>query len=392
MQAVILCGGLGTRLGDLTAQTPKSLLPVAGRVFLDWLVANLRRFGFDSILLLAGHLGTRIAEFARQYGYQCIVEPEPLGTAGSLHNAREALAPEFFLLNGDTLFDFNYLDLMIRTPATCLGSVALRRTVDLSRYGWVVLKEDRIERFSEKATVGAGLINGGVYFLRRTVAEMAPGKGSLEYDLLPGLADGRLAGFEYRGYFTDIGLPAEYSRAQRSVPRHFRRPAALFDRDGTLNEDTGYVHSPKEFRWLQGAKETIKAVNDAGYLAIVISNQAGVARGYYTEQDVRSLHTWMNHDLRLVGAHIDAFYFCPHHPEAGSGEYRTACECRKPEPGMILKAARDWNIDLERSIGIGDHDTDITAFRRAGVRTTARSLTELAEFCCRHPHIPLSED
>lgn len=387
MQAVVLCGGLGTRLGELTQNTPKSLLPVAGRAFLDWLISNIRRFGFDSILLLAGHLGSSIAEFARQSGCQCIIEPEPLGTAGSLYNARELLAPEFLLLNGDTLFDFNYLDLIVRTPKTLLGSIALRRITDSSRYGSVVVKDNRIIRFTEKDATGTGLINAGVYFLRRTILDLAPQKGSLEKDVLPRLTDGRLAGFEYTGFFIDIGVPAEYDRAQHSIPRHFRRPAAFFDRDGTLNEDTGYVHSPEEFRWLAGAKETIKTVNDSGYLAIVVSNQAGVARGYYTEQDVHKLHNWMNHELRPVGAHIDAFYFCPHHPEAGIGQYRVTCQCRKPEPGMILQAAREWNIDLEQSIGIGDHDTDITAFRRAGIQTTVSSLSEVAEFCFRHPHV-----
>ncbi|MEO0073562.1 MAG: D-glycero-beta-D-manno-heptose 1,7-bisphosphate 7-phosphatase [candidate division WOR-3 bacterium] len=388
MQAVILCGGLGTRLGELTQQTPKPLLPVAGRPFLEWLVTNIRRFGFESILLLAGHLGSSIAEFGRQRDCECILEPQPLGTAGALRNARESLASEFLLLNGDTLFDFNYLDLMIRTPSASLGSIALLQTDDPSRYGSVILNEYRIISFAEKNASGSGLINGGVYFLRRQVADLLPEKGSLEQDVLPSLTDGRLTGFEYQGFFIDIGVPAEYERAQGSVPRHFCRPAAFFDRDGTLNEDSGYVHTPEEFCWLAGAKEAIKAVNDAGYLAIVVSNQAGIARGYYTKQEVHDLHRWMNLELRRVGAHIDAFYFCPHHPDAGTGQYRIACKCRKPEPGMILQAAREWNIDLEQSIAIGDHETDITAFHHAGVKRIASSLAEVAEYCSKHPHIP----
>jgi D-glycero-D-manno-heptose 1,7-bisphosphate phosphatase len=388
-QAAVLVGGLGTRLGELAQRTPKPLLPVAGRPFLAWLLDNLDRFGFGSILLLAGHQSEQVSEFTRHWtgraSISCLVEAEPLGTGGALHNARDHLQDEFLFLNGDTLFDFNYLDLPARASRASVGAIALRRVADASRFGTVSVEDEVVSRFVEKGVSGPGLINGGVYYLHRCIIDRTAAKSSLEKDVFPALPPQSLAGISYDGFFIDIGIAEDYSRAQMEIPQHFRRPAAFLDRDGTLNEDTGYVHRPEEFRWLPGAQATIKLLNDQGYLVVVVTNQAGIGRGFYTESDVRSLHVWMNDQLRPQGAHIDALYFCPHHPEAGLGSYRQMCTCRKPEPGLVLRAASDWGIDLARSIGLGDKESDAEACRRAGVGHTTSSLDELQAFVRAHP-------
>jgi len=381
MQAVILAGGLGTRLGKLTEQKPKPLLDVAGRPFLDWFVANLERYQFDSILVLAGHRGAQIDDFVKSR--RCAVptdvtiEREPQGTGGALLEARDRLEPEFLMLNGDSLFDFNYLDLMVRAPRQCLAALGLRRVQDASRFGAVRVDGDEVVAFGEKQSSGPGLVNGGVYFLRRELLRFIPSRASLERDVFPKLSRGSLSGLVYDGFFLDIGTPDAYALAQHDVPLHFRRPAAFLDRDGTLNEDSGYTHKVEEFHWLPAARETIKALNDLGYLVVVITNQAGVARGFYTEKDVQSLHRWMTEDLRVVGAHIDAFYYCPHHPTEGVGEYRAVCDCRKPRPGLILRAVQDWNIDIHHSLAVGNELSDSEAFRIAGVGCVCRSLREL---------------
>src|SRR4051812_3180043 len=113
------------------------------------------------------------------------------------------------------------------------------------------------------------------------------------------------------------------------------RPAVFFDRDGVLNEDIGYLYERTKFRWLPGARQAVRAVNDAGYLAFVVTNQSGVARGLYNESDILALHAWMADELAEIGAHIDAFEYCPHHPKATVERYRIPCTCRKPRPGMI---------------------------------------------------------
>lgn len=139
------------------------------------------------------------------------------------------------------------------------------------------------------------------------------------------------------------------------------RPAVFLDRDGTLNADLGYVCRPEDVRWLPGVAAALARLRWAGYLLIVVTNQSGIARGYYDVPTMQALHDWMDADLRSQGAHIDAFYHCPHHPDIDG-----ACTCRKPAPGMLLRAADDWFIDLGRSWMIGDKMSDVTAGRAAG--------------------------
>jgi D-glycero-D-manno-heptose 1,7-bisphosphate phosphatase len=146
-----------------------------------------------------------------------------------------------------------------------------------------------------------------------------------------------------------------------------RRPAAFLDRDGVLNRDTGYVHTPDQFEWIPGAREAVKHLNDAGYYTFVVTNQAGVAHGYYDEASIHRLHGWMNAELRQTGAQIDAFFHCPYHPEGKLEAYRRASEDRKPNPGMLLRARAEWPLDWSRSFLIGDRDSDIAAAAAAGI-------------------------
>lgn len=149
---------------------------------------------------------------------------------------------------------------------------------------------------------------------------------------------------------------------------HPRRPAAFLDRDGVLNLDKGYVSRPDDFEWCEGAIATVKELNDRGYYVFVVTNQAGVAYGYYEEAAVLELHRWMTAELAKHGAHIDAFYYCPHHPSGLREAYTMVCDCRKPAPGLLLAALREWNVDRERSFLIGDKHSDIQAAKTAGVR------------------------
>lgn len=144
--------------------------------------------------------------------------------------------------------------------------------------------------------------------------------------------------------------------------------AVFFDRDGTLNVDVHYLHEIGKFQWIEGAVEAIRFVNESGALAIVATNQSGIARGYYAEADVERLHAWMNAELRAHGAHIDAFYYCPHLPDAPVQNYRVDCDCRKPKPGMLLRAMAEHGIDPRKSVMIGDAPHDVECAERARVR------------------------
>lgn len=146
------------------------------------------------------------------------------------------------------------------------------------------------------------------------------------------------------------------------------RPAVFFDRDGVLNVDRGYAHLPEQIEWMPGAIGAVRSCNEAGYLVFVVTNQAGVAHGYYPESDVERLHAWMLEELLSHGARVDAFEYCPHHPDARLTAYRRICNCRKPGAGMVARLVEAWSVDPSASFLIGDKPTDLGAAHAAGIR------------------------
>lgn len=153
---------------------------------------------------------------------------------------------------------------------------------------------------------------------------------------------------------------------RKTAGEHTKRRAVFLDRDGTINVEKDYLHRPEEFEFIPGAPEAIGMLKDAGYLVVVVTNQSGVARGYYGESDVKRIHHHMDELLAAHGTSVDGYYFCPHHAEKGMGGYLTDCDCRKPLPGMLLQAASELDIDLSASWMIGDKLADIEAGRGAG--------------------------
>lgn len=148
-----------------------------------------------------------------------------------------------------------------------------------------------------------------------------------------------------------------------------KRRAVFLDRDGTINLEKDYLYRPEDLEFIPGAPQAIARLNQAGLLVIVVTNQSGVARGYFSVEDVNRLHQSMQQRLVEVGAHIDAFYLCPHHPDKGLGAYRGDCECRKGKPGMLIQAAVEWDIDLPGSFMVGDKESDLAAGIAAGCRS-----------------------
>ena len=163
--------------------------------------------------------------------------------------------------------------------------------------------------------------------------------------------------------------------------------AIFFDRDGTLNIDVHYLHDPADFRWMPGAREAIKYANDCGFLAIVITNQSGVARGYFPESDVLRVYDWMNEDLKSIGAHLDAIHYCPHHPQGSVPAYAKDCDCRKPKGGLVERACKDFAIDKTASVLIGDGDRDVACAEHAGVRGVKYDGGSLLEVVKRALHL-----
>jgi D,D-heptose 1,7-bisphosphate phosphatase len=374
-QAVILVGGLGTRLGERTKTTPKPMLPIGGRPFLDTLIGELARYdAFEEILLLAGHKAESIQ--ARYDGtvwgrarLAVSLEQAPLGTAGALVYAAGLLQERFLLLNGDSFFDFNILDLATRANAG-LVHMALRADVVGDRFGRVELDGDRVRAFVAPGQGATGPVNAGIYVVDRSILARVSGlPASLEQDVFPALAAaGAMTGTAYRGYFIDIGIPEDLARADAELTEQLRRPAVFFDRDGVLNLDSGYTFEAGKLQWIEGAREAVKAVNDAGYFAFVVTNQSGVARGFYEESHVHALHRWMADEMAAIGAHIDAFEYCPDHPDGTVERYRRVNIRRKPGPGMITDLLGRFPVNADDSVLIGDKPSDLEAARMAGLQ------------------------
>lgn len=381
-QAAFLVGGRGTRLGGKTKDMPKPCLDVSGRPFISYLIENAARHGLTDILLLAGFradvleqqlgaLSARASALVEQEVHVSVVsEPSPAGTAGALVQARDRLDETFFLANGDILFDFNWLDLLtLPAEDDWLARVALTTVSDAGRFSPVTLSGARITAFDPPGRSGPGLVNSGCYLMQRAIVDRITARPlSLEHDILPAIvSEGRGYGRSYDRFFVDIGTPDDLTHAEANIPAIWRRPAAFLDRDGVLNVDRDYVYRKDQVEWIPGAKQAIKLLNDAGYLVFVITNQSGVARGYYAESDVVALHRWMTEELQAVGAHVDSFQYCPFHPDGTVERYRGVSDRRKPAPGMLLDCMRRWPVRKEQSFLIGDKDIDIQAAAAAGV-------------------------
>lgn len=390
-QAIILAGGLGTRLREAVPDLPKCMAPVAGRPFLFYVINYLRSQGIIRFIFSLGYKHEVIEEYlATQFAtlnYQVVIEEEPLGTGGAIKLAcKKADKGNVIVTNGDTLFKINGEDLSafhIRQGSHC--TLALKPMTDFDRYGVVETDENGLIRsFREKQYFKSGLINGGVYILNveSFLSEDLPEKFSFEKDYLEKLYRQRkFYGVKDDGYFIDIGIPSDYERAQKDLHhpaldlKNIDREWTLFlDRDGVINvdKDGSYIFTPDEFIFMEGAPELFKKLTSAFKHIIVVTNQRGVGRGLMTEDSLHSIHHKMKDGINRSGGRITAIYYCTAndrlHPE------------RKPNPGMVFRAKADFpDINLAKSIVVGNNISDMRLGRNAGiytvfVRTTTKNI------------------
>ncbi|MBL7745237.1 MAG: HAD-IIIA family hydrolase [Chitinophagaceae bacterium] len=390
-EAIILAGGLGTRLRETVPDLPKCMAPVAERPFLFYVINYLRTQGIEKFIFSLGYKHEVIEEYlASQFAtlsYSCVIENEPLGTGGAILLAcKKAVEKNVLVANGDTLFKINGDKLFSfhgQQGSHC--TLALKPMKDFDRYGVVETDENNIIRsFKEKQFYQQGFINGGIYILNTQsfLSEDFPEKFSFEKDYLEKLyAQRKFFGITDDGYFIDIGIPEDYNRAQKELThppldlKSINENWTLFlDRDGVINvdKDGSYIFTPDEFFFMDGAPELFKKLTSHFKYIVVVTNQRGVGRGLMTEDSLRSIHHKMNEGVNGAGGKITGIYYC-------TADDRLNPD-RKPNPGMAFRAKADFpGIDLSRSVIVGNNVSDMRFGRNAGiytvfVRTTTKNM------------------
>lgn len=381
-EAIVLAGGFGTRLAHVVSDVCKPMAPVAGRPFLRFIMDQLAAAGFDRVVVADGYRREQIEGFFgptyRGMSIEYSPEETPLLTGGAVKRALNSCQSDWvFVLNGDTWLDADFSAMEAAAcdaPEGVSAVIAVKRMRDFERYGTVDVGADgALTAFHEKRPCEEGLINAGVYLLLRDALNNMPVKFSLESDYFERVVgEGALRAVECPGGFIDIGVPEDYEFAQTMLAPLARSwKLAMFDRDGTINVDTGHLHEPEKLELIPFTVDIMRGYSDdPDYKVVVVTNQAGIAKGLYTEADMRRLHRCMEDELEKLGVRVDAWYFCPHHPD-----YTGPCECRKPAPGMLLAAMRDFDAESAECVMYGDKPSDEAAAITAGVRFIAVGVT-----------------
>lgn len=429
MKVVIMAGGKGTRIASVKSDVPKPMIPICGKPILEWQIDCLRNQGLKEIILVIGYLGNVIQEYfgdGEKFGVKIsyFVEDSPLGTAGALFkildghiDSTEAtdkdlrLDDDFLLLCGDVILDVDFnrfidfhkknhawaslmahpnghpYDSSLLVTEILHPQVPGGNPVDTHRVVKWMAKED--ERLYYKNRVNAGIEIISPELLKETMKHFVPrhpetpDKIDLDRDVLkPNIPSGKIFAYDTPEYIKDMGTPDRYYEVEKDLQtgkvkaRNLKnkQKAIFLDRDGTINKYAGFLTKPEQFELLPGVTEAIKMINKSGYLAIVVTNQPVIARGDCNWGELQQIHDKMETELGKEGAFLDAIYICPHHKDKGfegeRPEYKFDCECRKPKPGLLLLAAKEYNIDLSQSYMIGDSDSDVLSGKNAGCKNS----------------------
>ncbi|OFW11408.1 MAG: histidinol phosphate phosphatase [Acidobacteria bacterium RIFCSPLOWO2_02_FULL_67_36] len=368
-QAVILAGGRGVRLRPLTDHRPKPMIEFHGRPFLEYVIELLRSQGFRRVLLLLGYMPEVIQKYfgdGSRWGLEisyAITDAED-DTGWRIKQAASLLDPVFMLLYCDNYWPMRFEPLWNHFVSKNVPAlVTVYRNRDrYTRDNLIVDADEYVTAYDKGRTMpGLGGVDIGFFILRREVLDLLPAQNvSFEGTVYPQLVARR----QLCAYLTDHRYYSVGSHERLPLTHQFLRrdPAILLDRDGVLNQKpprAEYVRSWDDWVWLPGAKEALRLFKDAGYRVILVSNQAGIARGVMTEAALAEVHEHMKAEARAAGGDIDAVFHCPH-------GWNEGCECRKPKPGMLFQAQHAFQLDLTRTWFIGDDERDSEAARAAG--------------------------
>ena len=403
MKTVIMAGGKGTRISSVASDIPKPMIKIEGKPVLEYEIECLRDQGFKDIIITVSHLGNIIMDYfgdgsavspvtKKPFGVhiEYYFEEQPLGNAGALFQIKDKLDSDFLLLNADAMFDVNF-NRFVAFHKSHGGLVTLFTHPNSHPYDSGVLIADAngaVERWltkeDDRPKYYRNCINAGLHVLSPKLLEQEIDTPKIDLDrqlLKPLAGTGKMFCYNSPEYVKDMGTPERYYsvcedfKAGRVKGKNLtnKQRAVFLDRDGTINKYVGFLRNIDEFELLDGVAEAIKKINVSGYLAIVVTNQPVIARGEVSFEELQEIHNKMETLLGEQGAYVDAIYFCPHHPHKGYAgerpELKIDCECRKPKPGMLIQAVKDFNIDLKYSWMIGDGENDILAGKNAGCHT-----------------------
>ena len=405
MKTILMAGGRGTRIAELFPDIPKPLIPVAGMPILEREIRSLSVQGFKDIILTVGYLADKIIAYfedGSQFGVKIdyFVEESPLGNAGALFRLREKIGDEpFLLLNADAVFDVDF-NRMVAFHQNHGGLVTLFTHPNSHPYDsgliiadknghvekWLAKEDERPQWYDNRVNAGLHVIDPKVLDISLKSLEInkesgfPQGKVDLDRQILKPLCGSNVMFcYDSPEYVKDMGTPerfhqveADYKNGVVQAKNLTNKQKAIFlDRDGTINKYVGFLRNIDDFELIEGVAEAIKLINQSGYLAIVVTNQPVIARGEVTWEGLNEIHKKMATLLGKEGAYVDGIYICPHHPDKGfegeRPEYKIDCDCRKPKPGLLLQAAKDFNIDMSESYMIGDSHRDVEAGENAGV-------------------------
>ncbi len=387
MQAVIMAGGKGTRISSITNdEIPKPMLKVGEKTILEHQIISLKKSGIDEIILVTGHLGNVIknyfkdgSEFGVKIKYYEEDPNKPLGTAGSLYYLKNMIDDDFILIFGDIFLSVDFKR-MLEYHLSMNADATLLTHPNSHPYDSdlvIVDETNKVKSFDSKENTRnydyKNLVNSGIYCLSKKVFDyvVEPKKVGLETIINKMLVNDNVFSYHSTEYVKDMGTPERYisvnddyenGLCEKRNLSHKQR-AIFLDRDGTINEHIPFLVDKEQFRLIPGVSDAIKQINNSEYLCIVITNQPVIARGDCSIQELDDIHKRMETLLGNDGAYIDGLYYCPHHPDKGFAgevkELKIDCDCRKPKIGLLLKASKDFNIDLSESIVIGDSTLDI---------------------------------
>lgn len=411
MQLVILAGGKGTRLG--LTDIPKPMCLIDGIPLLERQIKLAKAYGIEEIFLLEGHLAQVISDYfgdGQRFGVKIhhVVEEQPLGTAGALSLIKDKLKGRFMVFYGDVVMDFDLRSMQeFDAKADAIGTLLVHPNSHPYDSDLLDVKDGNITAFYPKphaeGQIYHNLVNAAVYILSPQIFDYIEPMQAQDFgkDIFPKILQrGQvLRAYKSAEYIKDMGtkdrLPkicgdvssGKVSRLNKKNPR----PAIFLDRDGVLIKDMDKKPVVANFKMLEGVSEAIKKLNQSDYLSIVVTNQPMIAKGFVTFEQVDEVHKQLETALGKNGAYLDDIYFCPHHPEKGFEgevpELKIDCNCRKPKPGMLLKATQEYNIDLKKSWMIGDRESDIEAGKVAGCGTIlvgSVSTSEKADYRCQN--------